>query len=373
MSDPRPDELLQQSGRTAWRLGLKISWSDGLTGAAAKKSAGVGADAWKKPPPLNANEGAGVGYHATRARKRNPLVPAGDRLVIVEADLDVPDDAYPPLDEVMARVGALLNRLELVFPRTVVVRSRRGLHFIGCATAAPRRRSRSPRKATGSRSRADGYVVGVPGLHELRGVVYAVRPRRRDRGAADSDVRRQAGESRRRRMVGGPTCDSRAEPIPKGDRRDDDLLARARTCSGRPRARARSSRGLLEVGPERSAGRRRSTSARSSSRSTGRSKWGAAPEPRPTAHGRERARALAERRSRGGDGQAPPPQDEREAEATHGQSAAAPRASRRKRGRVADPEGTSVPLGTLIAGRRRRRARQDALALAWAAEVTREG
>jgi hypothetical protein len=125
--DARPDEQLEESARIAHRLGLALSWSDGLNGAAAKKCSRNG---WKKAAPLNANEGAAVGFFVTRARKANPAVPAGaNNLLLVEADLKVPDDAYPPLEQVSTRVGELMVRLGLRFPRTVIVRSRRGLHF----------------------------------------------------------------------------------------------------------------------------------------------------------------------------------------------------------------------------------------------------
>ena len=61
-----------------------------------------------------------------------------NELLIVEVDLDVPDDAYPPDEEVEARVDAVLESHGIALPETTTVRSRRGRHFYlavppGCA------------------------------------------------------------------------------------------------------------------------------------------------------------------------------------------------------------------------------------------------
>jgi hypothetical protein len=172
--DDRPDELLEQAARVAWRHRLALAWSDSLTGAGTKECSRVGSASWKRATPLSEDEGAAVGFFTKRARTRNPVVAAGaSGLVIVEVDLDVRDDAYPPRNEVQARVAALLNRLELRFPRSVVVRSRRGLHFYlrppnGCAPAKVQISEEGDRVTWNT----DGYTVAVPGLHELPGVVY---------------------------------------------------------------------------------------------------------------------------------------------------------------------------------------------------------
>jgi hypothetical protein len=218
MRDERTVEQLEHAARTAWRLGLRLAWSDGLEGPAAKRCQRNG---WKKAAALNTNEGAALGFFATRSRKANPAVPAvANELVLVEADLDVPDDAYPPLDEVRSRVAALLRRLGLRFPSTVIVRSRRGLHFYMRPPAG-----QAPSKVQLAEAgdvvtwNEDGYVVGVPGLHELAGVVYEyVRDGEVATLPADVYERLYAlgGESRseqRRAFAAG-------EPIPTGSRRE---------------------------------------------------------------------------------------------------------------------------------------------------------
>lgn len=177
MDDPRSDELLAQAARTAWRHRLALAWSDSLTGAGAKRCSRGGSANWEKAAPLNVEEGAAVGFFVNKARRRNPAVVASkSNLVIVEIDLDVPDDAYPPLKEVIVRVGELTRRLGLRLPLTVTVHSRRGLHLYfkpqaGCASAKVQI-SEAGDAPTITWS-SDGYVVGVPGLHELDGVVYS--------------------------------------------------------------------------------------------------------------------------------------------------------------------------------------------------------
>jgi hypothetical protein len=95
VDDPRPQELLESAARVAGRLGLALSWTDGLSGTAAKACSGEGSASWQRARPLSGNEDAAVGYFVNRARKRGPVVPAVvNGFVIVEADLNVPDDAY---------------------------------------------------------------------------------------------------------------------------------------------------------------------------------------------------------------------------------------------------------------------------------------
>jgi hypothetical protein len=177
MEDRRPDELLIEGADTHQRLGNRLTWSDGLTGPGAKRCARVGRAAWKNPDALHEEQGPARGYFVTAARKRNPAVPAvANNLVLVEVDLDVPDDAYPRLDEVKRRVAALMLRLGLRFPPTVIHRSRRGVCFYLRPPAG-----RAPAKVQLTEGgdvvtwSDDGYVVTVPGLHESYeqlGVVY---------------------------------------------------------------------------------------------------------------------------------------------------------------------------------------------------------
>jgi hypothetical protein len=235
--DDRPDQLLEHAARTAWRLGLSLAWSDGLSGAAAKACTRNGLAAWKKAAPLNVNEGAACGFFATAARKRNPAVPAvANGLVLVEADVAVPGDAYPELAEVKRRVAALMRRLELEVPRTVIVRSRRGLHFYlrppaGCAPLKVQL-TEEPDAVTVS---GDGYLIAVPALHERPGVIYqyvhdgeiAELPR-----AMYDRLIELGGESRtdaRRAYEAG-------EPIPTGTRGETIFsLALERVRAGVPR------------------------------------------------------------------------------------------------------------------------------------------
>jgi replicative DNA helicase len=144
-----------------------------LEGAAAKACSRGGSANWKRAKVLPAEEGAAIAFFRTRARERNPVVPAAaNELLIVEVDLDVPDDAYPPDAEVETRVDAVLESHGIVLPETTTVRSRRGRHFYlavatGCAPGKVQ-----IDEVEGIAPSKDGYVVGVPGLHELEGVVY---------------------------------------------------------------------------------------------------------------------------------------------------------------------------------------------------------
>jgi hypothetical protein len=221
VDDLRPHELLEEAARAAWRLRLALAWSDGLTGEKAKACTRSGRAAWKHAEPLNVNEGAAVGYFITAARKRNPAVVASrSGLLLVEADLDVDDSAYPSLDEVKAGVGALMRRLKLRFPSTVIVRSRRGLHFYlkppAGAAAAKVQLAEDGDSVTWV---TDGYVIGVPGLYGLAGVTYEY-VRGGEIATLPAEIYERlvelGGESRaesRRAFKAG-------EPIPTGERRE---------------------------------------------------------------------------------------------------------------------------------------------------------
>jgi replicative DNA helicase len=169
--DNRPDELLADSARVAWQLRLALAWTDGL---GSKVCSRTGSASWKRAAPLSVDEGAAVGFFTVTARRRNPVVAArASGLVLVEADLSVPDGAYPPLTEVATRVAAMFTRLDLWFPESVIVQSRRGFHFYlrpdgGCEPAKVQLSEEGDAVMWSS----DGYVVGVPGQHELPGVVY---------------------------------------------------------------------------------------------------------------------------------------------------------------------------------------------------------
>jgi AAA domain/Primase C terminal 1 (PriCT-1) len=240
MRDERPDGLLEECGRVGRRLGLRFSWTDSLEGAGAKACSRGGPAHWQRPKPLPADEEAAAAYTRTRARKRNPVVPAvANNLVIAEVDLNVPDDAYPPLDEVKTRVAALLRRLGLKFPKTVIVRSRRGLHFLGRPPEGkPPAKVQLTEEDDAVSWSSDGYVVGVPGLHELEGVVYeyvrvgeiATFPI--ETYARLSELAEETRARTQRRIATG-------EPIPKGERTDTIKQHVLRLLAGgAPRGRA---------------------------------------------------------------------------------------------------------------------------------------
>ena len=235
--DFRSDELLERAARAAWRHRLALAWSNSLTGPAAKRCSRGGSARWPMAVPLPEDEGAAVGFFTTRARKRNPAVVASaSGLVLVEADLEVADDAYPALEEVQTRVAGLMRRLELRFPPTVIVRSRRGLHFY-LRPPDGREPAKFQLSEEGDRVTfsSDGYLIGVPGLHELPGVVYEyVRDGKiAEMPAAVYEQLVKFGdaawsESRRAFDAG--------EPIPTGNRRETIFslaLERARDAVGR--------------------------------------------------------------------------------------------------------------------------------------------
>jgi hypothetical protein len=219
VEDPRSDELLRECGLIGHRLGLAYAWTDGLNGRAAKECSRSGSAGWKHAQPLPQQREAAIAFFVTRARKRNPVVAASaNGLVLVEIDLNVADDAYPPLHEVKPRIAGLLRRLELRFPSTVVVRSRRGLHFyLRPAPGSPPTKIQISEEDDTVTASTDGYTVGAPGLHELPAVVYeyvsngaiaelpAATYRRLEElgGDAHAEVRRRFADG---------------EPIRKGDR-----------------------------------------------------------------------------------------------------------------------------------------------------------
>jgi hypothetical protein len=157
MQDERPDELLEECGRVAWRLGLALAWSDGLDGENAKCCSRTGAAGWKNAEPLPADEAAAVAFFKTRARKRNPLVVASrSGLVLLEFD---------------GGLAELCARYELWdLPGTVQVQSRRGLHLYYRPPAGL-----PPMKVqvdgTGVTVSEDGYLVGGGALHPS-GAIY---------------------------------------------------------------------------------------------------------------------------------------------------------------------------------------------------------
>jgi AAA domain/Bifunctional DNA primase/polymerase, N-terminal/Primase C terminal 1 (PriCT-1) len=151
MDDPRPDELLEECGRIASRLGLALAWSDGIEGAAAKACSRGGAEAWKHAKPVSSDEEAAAGYVKTRARARNPAVPAvANNLVLGEADGDL---------------DALLKRFWLPpLPPTLTVRSRRGRHSYW--RPPPGRKPLKVQFAEdGITVSSDGYLIGAGALH----------------------------------------------------------------------------------------------------------------------------------------------------------------------------------------------------------------
>jgi hypothetical protein len=196
MNDPRPDELLEECGKIAHRLGLALAWTDSLTGAGAKACSRSGSAAWKNARQLAGTEDEAAAFFVTRARRRNPAVVLGaSGLVGVECD-DV-------------------DELPVALPETVTIRSRRGLHRYYRPPAG-----RKPMKVQIDRSGVvvsdDGYLIGAGALHES-GHVYAY-----EGAAAIAELSAKtcdalaglAGEARvetRRRFNAG-------EPIPEGQR-----------------------------------------------------------------------------------------------------------------------------------------------------------
>jgi AAA domain/Bifunctional DNA primase/polymerase, N-terminal/Primase C terminal 1 (PriCT-1) len=150
--DQRSDELLEECGRIAVRLGLAIGWTSGIRGAKAKAASDRGSGAWKRAAPLIDEEYA-AGHFKVRCRTRNPIVTAmASNLILIEIDGD---------DTLADEYG---------LPETVSARSRRGLHryYRPAEGCAPAKFQIDPDGVTHS---TDGYLVLPPALHET-GVVY---------------------------------------------------------------------------------------------------------------------------------------------------------------------------------------------------------
>jgi hypothetical protein len=163
VDDPRSDEFLEECGRVAWRLGLALAWTDGLEGEAAKACSRGGSAHWQRAKRLPEDEEAAIAFFKSRARKRNPVVPAGaNNLCLLDLDGDLVE---------------LCAQYELWdLPGTVAVRSKRGLHLLYRPPAA-----RAPMKVqihpkTGITVSADGYLVGAGALHP-DGIVYRYESR----------------------------------------------------------------------------------------------------------------------------------------------------------------------------------------------------
>src|SRR5262245_45604759 len=151
MRDERPDDLLEERGRVAGRLGLALAWTDSLEGDEAKTCSRNGSAAWKNAQRLPDEENAAARLFKKRARKRNPAVVASrSNLVLIEFDAD--------LVELCAKFD-VWN-----LPGTVRVRSRRGEHLYYRPPAG-----RSPMKvqiaSSGVTVSDDGYLIGAGGLH----------------------------------------------------------------------------------------------------------------------------------------------------------------------------------------------------------------
>jgi hypothetical protein len=160
MSDARPDELLEECGRIAGRLGLAIAWTDSINGAGAKAVTGSGSASWKNAKQLPAEPQAAAAFFKTRARKRNPAVVASrSRLVLVESD-------DGDLDELCERHG--LPPL----PASVRVRSRRGVHAYGKPPNGYRGPLKIQLSPDGVIASSDGYLIAAGALHPT-GHVYA--------------------------------------------------------------------------------------------------------------------------------------------------------------------------------------------------------
>jgi putative DNA primase/helicase len=205
VEDRRSAQVLWQAADVAVEHAFKFSWSDKLTGPDAKKCSRNGG--WQKRAAslIHTERGAARGEFACKCRARNPALPAvANNLVLVEIDLDVPDDVYPPLDDVERRVAMLMLRLELSFPTTLSARSRRGVHFYQRPPRGqPPAKVQIAEKGGVVTWSTDGYVIAVPALHEFYetlGVVYEYV--RADAGIAELELetyellRELSGDSR---------------------------------------------------------------------------------------------------------------------------------------------------------------------------------
>jgi Protein of unknown function (DUF3987)/Bifunctional DNA primase/polymerase, N-terminal/Primase C terminal 1 (PriCT-1) len=150
VTDDRPDELLEQAGRTASRLRLAVAWTDSIRGQAAKECTGTGSAAWKAAKLVSTDASFAAGFYRSRCRARNPAVVASaSGLVLLE--LDGPDE--------------LLDTFGIAtLPATVEVQSRRGKHRY-LRPPAGRRPLKVQLDEAGVIVSSDGYVVSVPALH----------------------------------------------------------------------------------------------------------------------------------------------------------------------------------------------------------------
>jgi hypothetical protein len=157
MRDERPDELLEECGRVARRLGLFLAWTDSLEGEDAKTCSRNGSAAWKNAQSLPDAESAAAGLFKERARARNPAVVASrSNLVLIEFDADLVE---------------LCAKFDLwALPGTVRVRSRRGdhLYYRPPAGRTPMKVQVDPSGVTVSE---DGYLIAAGALHPT-GHVY---------------------------------------------------------------------------------------------------------------------------------------------------------------------------------------------------------
>lgn len=146
--DHRSDEELAEGGRAAARNKLAIAWTDGITGAEAKRCSRTGRAAWKNADVLEDEEFA-AGMFVERCRRRNPVVVASrSNLVLLEVD--------GPLE--------LLERFGVALPVTVTVRSARGWHFyFRPPSGSPPMKIQID--ADGVITSEDGYLVCPPALH----------------------------------------------------------------------------------------------------------------------------------------------------------------------------------------------------------------
>ncbi len=170
--DARPDELLAEAGRTAARLGLAVGWTDGVVGGQVKEVSGTGKAAWKRAVVLSDAEYA-AGFYVKRCRARNPVTVAGARICSWSRSTSTfPTTRIPPMRR--SRPGS--QRCSSAWGSCCRRRSPCAAGAVCTSTSVSRTGARPVKvqidEQTGIAPARDGYVVGVPGLHELPGVVY---------------------------------------------------------------------------------------------------------------------------------------------------------------------------------------------------------
>jgi AAA domain/Primase C terminal 1 (PriCT-1) len=151
--DGRSDAELEAAARVAHRLGLALSWTDGLEPESAKVCSRGGSAAWKNAKPLPNDELAALAFFTRRARSRNPVVVgSASRKILAEWD-------GGEIAELCA-----LHRLPLP-PASVGARSRRGPHrwFEPPAGWSGPWKIQVDRKTVTLSD--DGYLVFVGALH----------------------------------------------------------------------------------------------------------------------------------------------------------------------------------------------------------------